>query len=73
MKNSYILDKLVERTANAIPCPSCNGYAERDKCTKEELQIVNCSGHVSECCGRVFVCRICKKRILAKAEAPEME
>jgi len=75
---SYLQEKLilkdqVERTTNAIPCPDCNGYADRDKCTPEELKLVNCCGRTYECCGRVFVCRICKKRILAQADAPEME
>lgn len=72
-KKLYILEDSVKRDVDAIPCPDCNGYADRGKCTPNELKLVNCSERVTECCGRVFVCRICKKRILAKAEAPEME
>ncbi len=73
MKKPYILQDQVERDATAIPCPVCNGYADLSKCTPDDLQLVVCNRRVTECCGRVFVCRRCKKRILAKAEAPEME
>lgn len=59
-----------ERDLQAIKC-KCGGYAERVKCTPEEIKKWNC-GWPYECCARAFVCCVCGERIVGKAEAPEM-
>lgn len=61
----------IERAAEGIKC-DCGGYAERVKCTREELRAYNC-GRSWECCARAFVCCVCGVRIVGAAEAPEME
>jgi hypothetical protein len=61
----------IKRSADAIPCP-CGGYADRVDCTQNELELYNC-GRSRECCARAFVCRVCGKRLVGTAEAPEME
>jgi hypothetical protein len=66
------IEERIDRDTNAMPCPKCNGYADRVDCTKEEIQNQGC-GRNYECCGRAFVCRICKTRITGIASAPEME
>lgn len=62
----------IERDANAIPCPKCNGYADRVDLTEEEIKNQSCKRSY-ECCGRAFICRLCKERIIGEACAPEME
>lgn len=59
------------RNAYGIAC-ECGGYADKVDCTKEEIKKYNCNNG-RECCARAFLCRICKTRIVGKAEAPEME
>lgn len=59
-----------ERRTQATKC-DCGGYAERVKCTVEELEKYNC-GRPRECCARAFVCVLCGTRIVGQAEAPEM-
>lgn len=66
-----LVDKQIDRYADSIPC-ECGGYADRVKCTKEEIEKYGC-GRSYECCSRAFVCRVCKQRILGQAYAPEME
>lgn len=69
---SLVYKEEIKRDQQAIPCPECNGYADRVDCTKEEIEgRMNC-GKGYECCVRAFVCRVCKKRIIGKANAPEM-
>jgi hypothetical protein len=58
------------READGIEC-ECGGYAQRVDCTKKELQEYNC-GRYWECCARAFVCKMCGKRIVGQAEAPEV-
>ena len=60
----------IERDAGGIPC-ECGGYADRVDCTEQEIAEQGC-GRSYECCARAFVCRVCKTRIVGKAEAPEM-
>ena len=67
-----ILDERVERETDSIACPECNGYADRVRLTKKEIDTQSC-GRSYECCGRAFVCRLCKKRIVGNAFSPEME
>jgi hypothetical protein len=63
----------VSRGDRGIPCPKCNGYADRTKTTDAENNgPLNC-GRVYACCVRAFTCRLCKERTLARAEAPEMD
>ena len=63
-------EERIDRDISARPCP-CGGYADRVKCTKEEIAQYGC-GKSYECCSRSFVCRICQKRLVGSAEAPEM-
>lgn len=73
-KVSYHLKESIKREVTAVPCPKCNGYADRVSLTKKEIadNSINC-GRPYECCGRAFVCRVCGLRIVGQAEAPEME
>jgi hypothetical protein len=59
----------VNRDADAIPCP-CGGYADQVEPTKEESLKYGCKNYF-DCCSRAFVCRICKERLVGKADAPE--
>ena len=61
----------IKRDAEGIKC-RCGGYAKRVDCTKEELKEYNCGRHW-ECCARAFVCGLCNKRIVGKAEAPQAD
>ena len=61
---------LLERDTEAIPCPKCNGYADKVECTKEEIKNQKC-GRKYECCVAAFICRVCETRIVAELEAPE--
>lgn len=68
-------DFSVNRDAEGIPC-ECGGYADRDsKMTAEEIYGRTCGRDTEtyQCCARAFVCRACKTRWLATAEAPEMD
>ena len=65
------LTERLERDKDAIPCPECNGYADKVELTKTEIKNQKC-GRPYPCCGRAFVCRVCKTRIIGNAEAPEM-
>ncbi|MBE3087154.1 MAG: 4Fe-4S cluster-binding domain-containing protein [Bacteroidetes bacterium] len=63
--------EVISREVEAIKC-DCGGYAERVPCTPEEIKEHDCGkGH--ECCSRAFVCCICKKRIIKRVEAPDMD
>lgn len=62
------IKKEISREAEGVPCV-CGGYADRVPCSPEELKETDHSSH--ECCGRAFVCRLCKQRLIGKAEAPE--
>lgn len=59
-----------ERDVDGIPC-SCGGYMGRVDVTAEEEMAFGCGR--AGCCSRAFVCRVCAKRSLGWAEAPEME
>lgn len=67
-----------ERDAKGCPCPGCNGYADEAEgqdslFTKDEIDgPMNC-GRSYACCICAFKCRVCGKRILAMAEAPECD
>ena len=61
----------INRSAEGIKC-TCNGYAEPVECTPEEFAKYNC-GRPWKCCARAFVCCVCGRRIVGKAEAPEMK
>lgn len=69
--NTIKLKTRVRRDADATPC-ECGGYADRVDCTKEEIKEYGC-GRSYECCSRAFVCRLCKTRLLGKADAPDMD
>ena len=71
MSQSIVSHEEIEREAKGIPCHECQGYADRVDCTPEELDDFNCDVSY-ECCARAFVCRVCLKRIVGKAESPEM-
>lgn len=60
----------VDRSATGIPCPVCSGYADKVEVTGEEESEFGCGR--SGCCSRAFVCRLCHRRIVGWAEAPEM-
>lgn len=59
-----------ERNVEGIAC-DCGGYADRADVTKEEELAFGCGR--PECCSRAFVCRVCARRYLGWAHAPEME
>lgn len=64
----------VARYDTGVPC-ACGGYADRvddADLTDEEVAQFNC-GRGRVCCARAFVCRVCKTRFGARAEAPEMD
>ena len=71
MKPIEIKDR-ISRDTDAIPCPNCDGYADRVKLTKKEIKN-QCCGRSYECCGRAFVCRVCSVRIIGNADAPEYD
>lgn len=61
----------IERYADGVPC-QCGGYADEVDCTKEEINSdMNC-GRSFACCVGAFVCRVCKKRIVASLNAPDI-
>lgn len=62
------------RDAEAVPC-TCNGYADRVECTAAECREFGCGRDRPgwECCARAFRCRLCGKRFVGSAEAPEMD
>jgi hypothetical protein len=63
----------IDRETEGIKCPACEtGYAERVKCTPEEMEEYNC-GRPYECCARAFVCCACGVRTAFSAPAPELE
>jgi len=62
----------IERETEAIEC-NCGGYAARVPCTNKEIKEHQECGRSYECCLRAFVCRVCGKRIIGHAPAPEME
>jgi hypothetical protein len=65
----------IDRDAEGIPC-ECGGYADRDaKMTAEEISGRSCGRDTPsyQCCSRAFVCRVCKKRWLGMAAAPDMD
>lgn len=64
----------IGRHAEGVPCPRCNGYADRVDATLEERQRYGCKGGADDhgCCSRAFVCRLCGERILGTADSPEM-
>ena len=70
--NIIVLKETLGRNINAVPCPKCNGYADSVELTKEEIANQDC-GRSYPCCGRAFVCRLCKTRIVGNAEAPECD
>lgn len=63
------LSDRVPREADGIPCP-CGGYADLVEPTKEESRKYGCK-NLFDCCSRAFVCRVCKERLVGKADAPE--
>lgn len=63
-------DTHVGRDADGIAC-MCGGYAEQVDITPEEDAKHGCGR--SGCCGRAFVCKLCKTRWVGSCEAPEME
>ena len=64
--------KVFAREAEGIECPACSGYAERVTTTSEERKEFGCFRDAwGECCARAFVCKVCGKRIVGAAEAPE--
>ena len=68
-----IFPECIPREDNAIPCPTCNGYCDNIPCTTEEIRTNQHCGSSGECCIAAFICRLCKTRIIAHREAPEME
>jgi len=71
MAETIKLDTSLERNVEATPCPKCNGYCDHVPLTKQEIKEQSCSRSY-ECCSRAFECRICKTRIVASLDAPEM-
>lgn len=51
----------------------CGGTANQVDLTKEEIKNpkINC-GRSYACCGRAFVCKKCKTRMIGKIEPPDM-
>lgn len=66
----------IPRGAEGIKC-SCGGYADRvyESFTKADYVDFGCGRDRPgfTCCVRAFVCSICNKRTVGKAEPPEME
>lgn len=67
---SIVVDDRPERDASGMPCP-CGGYADRVSPTEAERDEYQWCGRPYNCCIRAFVCRVCKKRLIANAAAPE--
>jgi hypothetical protein len=63
---------LIPRDADGVRC-KCGGYADRVKCTQDEIDEFTCGWDSSnyECCARAFICAVCKTRITGKAAAPD--
>jgi len=66
----YLIPERLPRQAEGYPCP-CGGYADSVDVTPTEEKRFGC-GSVG-CCSRAFVCRVCKRRLVGKAESPEMD
>jgi hypothetical protein len=71
------LKKPLDRNTQAIPCPICNGFCDTVERAKAEIRVIR--DHMetlsllpSQSCSRAFKCRLCKVRIIAGLEAPEM-
>lgn len=63
----------IGREQQGFECPSCHGYCEETECTEDEiLSDLNC-GRTYACCCVAFKCKLCGKRWVGKANAPEME
>ena len=71
MEKIIKIEERLSRNSDAVPCPKCNGYADRVDLT-EEVHNQSCKRSY-ECCGRAFVCRLCGTRIIGNAESPEAE
>lgn len=69
----------VDRDAKGVPCEKCDGYADRVPANVQEQYDYGCDydkhdkERTSECCVRVFVCRLCNHRMPRTAEGPEMD
>jgi hypothetical protein len=70
-KNTIKLVREISSDFAGLPCPKCNGYADRVKLTEIEIQNQDCRRDY-ECCGRAFICRLCKTRIVGNVEAPDV-
>lgn len=64
----------IDRETKAIEC-GCGGYAGIVDCTEDECNKYGCGRDVPgrECCARAFVCKICGKRFVGAAPAPDMD
>lgn len=69
--NTLTFKKIIPREKDSVMCPSCKGYAEKVEPTKVEINSKYNCGRNYGCCVRVFVCKVCGRRIIAKAESPE--
>jgi hypothetical protein len=65
------LTEYAPRDAEGVEC-ICGGYAIRVDTTDAEREQYGC-GRPYSCCDRAFECRLCKTRLVGRAEAPEME
>ena len=72
MEKIINLKEVLIRDVESIPCPECDGFCDHVPLTKKEIK-EQCCGRSYECCSRAFICRICKTRIVAELEAPDME
>jgi len=57
---------------DGIPCPKCDGYADKGVATKKEIASPFNCGRSYACCVGVFVCRLCGDRSVVRLAAPEM-
>ncbi len=67
----FLENKLTNRESDAIPCPKCLGYCEKESTTKEERKQYQTCGRPYECCLGAFVCKRCGLRVVSRLEAPE--
>lgn len=72
MTKTLKCEGILDRDQRAIKCPTCGGFSEEVECNPEEVRQQSC-GRIHACCIRAFECCLCKARILAHLEAPEME
>lgn len=69
---THTLKDSLERYTDSIACPECSGFSEKVDVTPAEIEEHQRCGRSYACCIAAFECKLCKLRIIAQLESPEM-